>query len=262
METNGETDAVRLRDEEALGSGQTDSNAGQEHDGDTDRPDFGPLVIKLALGIARELAGAIRELENHLSIETRRAGEATEGRLNTIMNEVANFSQFIGEQRSANGVLHEKMQHLVVSEGELREARDRYTQELETLRADSREFSGAVSAHLDAAMAALEESNAGHTRQREALHNEVRSSFPPVWERIDNLCRDIGARQEDIAVTKTALDTISSRIDACVERLDRQAEAVRSVHGASRQRDIELEQIVEGLVRLKASPRPDLADGL
>ena len=45
-------------------------------------------------------------------------------------------------------------------------------------------------------------------------------------------------------------------MDALGERLDRQAEAVRSMYAAYSQRETELEQLVDGLARLRAFPNP------
>jgi ABC-type transporter Mla subunit MlaD len=114
-----------------------------------------------------------------------------------------------------------------------------------------RDFSGSFSSRLDGMGTAML-----------TLQNETRASFQPVWERIDNICGDLNARREDIAATRTTLDSISSRIDACVERLDRQADGVRSLHGAYGRRETELDQIVEGLVRLRACQQPAMPEGL
>ena len=95
-----------------------------------------------------------------------------------------------------------------------------------------------------------------------ALQGDINVSLQPVWDRIDSLSRDLGARRGGIAATKTTLDAISSRADAFVERLDRQADAVRSLHTSSSHRDAELDQIVDGLARLRANPTPPLASEL
>jgi uncharacterized protein involved in exopolysaccharide biosynthesis len=46
------------------------------------------------------------------------------------------------------------------------------------------------------------------------------------------------------------------------ERLDRQAEALRSMYSAYAQRETALEQLVDGLARLKAYPAPAPANRL
>ena len=57
-----------------------------------------------------------------------------------------------------------------------------------------------------------------------------------------------------MAATVGAVGAFSSRVDALVERLDRQADAVRSMFTAYSQRENELQQLVDGLARLRAFP--------
>ncbi len=236
MEANG-TENTAIIDHNGFVPVPPDQDGNHYNEEGLGTPDFGPLVNRIALGLAKELASAIKELEHQVAVESRRAAEAVERRLDSTVIDVVDLSRFAGEQRSTNSAVHEQLQQLT---------------------AESREFSS----RLDATAAALQECDARHTREREALQSEVRSSFQPVWERFDNLSRDLGARQEDIDATRNSLNTISSRIDECVQRLDRHADAVRTLHGDSRQRSNEFEQIVEGLIRLKANPQPELAEGL
>ena len=111
-------------------------------------------------------------------------------------------------------------------------------------------------------MAALQESDARQAADLAALQNETRALSQAVSERIDSLCKELGVHQEDIAAVKATLCTFCSRVDALVERLDRQAEAVRSMCTAYSQRETELEQLVDGLARLRAYPTPLPANGL
>ena len=111
-------------------------------------------------------------------------------------------------------------------------------------------------------MAALQESDARQAADLAALQNETRAHSQAVSERIDSLCKELGVHQEDIAAVKATLCTFCSRVDALVERLDRQAEAVRSMCTAYSQRETELEQLVDGLARLRAYPTPLPANGL
>jgi chromosome segregation ATPase len=106
------------------------------------------------------------------------------------------------------------------------------------------------------------ESTSRYERDREALQNETRAALQPVWERIDRLSGEFEARRADIETTLITMNSISARIDACVERLDRQGAGIRSLHGAYSQHENDVEQIVEGLVRLRALPRPSVPDEL
>jgi hypothetical protein len=79
--------------------------------------------------------------------------------------------------------------------------------------------SNSVSERIDGAVADLA-----------ALRGETRASSQSVSERIDSLCADLGVQQEDVAAVKGTLCTHGSRVDAPMERLDRQADAVRLLH--------------------------------
>ena len=53
---------------------------------------------------------------------------------------------------------------------------------------------------------------------------------------------------------KGAVSTFSSQVDGLVERLERQADALRSMLSAYSQRETELGQLVDGLARMRAFP--------
>jgi hypothetical protein len=217
------------------------------------------LVDKIAFDIARGLLDAVKELDHHLGTENRRLGEAVERGLDSLQVGLRDLSRFTEEQRSTNGAVQDRLQQLDAAGADLRGSNARQESGLETLRSEARDFSTAVSARFDATIAALQESDARHAADLAALRGDTEASFQSVAERIDKICSDLGIQQEDLAVTKT---TLGSRVDAVVERLDRQAEAVRSLYTAWSQRETELEQIADGLARLKGYPRPQLTEGL
>jgi len=217
------------------------------------------LVDKIAFDIARGLVEAVKELDHHIGSETRRLGEAVEIGLDSLQLGLRELSRFAEEQRSTNEAVQNRVQQLEAAGADLRESHARQESGMETLRTEARDFSTAVSARFDATLAAVQESGTRLAAEMAALRADTETSFRSVAERIDKLCSDLGIQQEDLAVTKT---TLSSRADAVVERLDRQAEAVRSLHTAWSQRDTELEQIADGLARLRGYPRPTLTDGL
>jgi septal ring factor EnvC (AmiA/AmiB activator) len=260
MGTNGTDIAAHLMlEEQQFGIERIDQN--QDH-AEADYFPLRPLVDKIAFDIAKGLVAAVKELEHHIAGESRKVGEAVERRLDLLQMGFEEVSRFAGEQQSTNSAVQEQLQQLTATDAGLREESARHAGELETLRTEARDFSAIVSARLDSTSAAQQESNAGHAADLAALRDETRTSFQSVGERIDNLCRDLGIQQEDIAIAKTTLCTISSRVDAFVERLDRQAEAVRSLYTSNSQRDTELEQIVDGLARLRAHPTPVLTNEL
>ncbi len=255
MGTNGTDIAAHLMlEEEKYGIERTDGS--QERVEIAADSHFGPLVDKIALGIARALVRAVKDLEYHVANEARKAGEAAEHRLDSLQNSSQELFRFVGEQIATNGAVHDQLQQLTAGSAELREGQARHWAELETIRAEARDFSAAVYGRLDAAAAALQESEARQSGNLAAFGDETRASYQSIAERIDNLCRDLGVQQDDVSITKTTVCTISSRVDAFVERLDRQADAIRSLHTASAHRENELEQIVDGLTRLRAHPMP------
>jgi chromosome segregation ATPase len=211
-----------------------------------------PLVDKIAYGIARGLVVAIRELEEHIVSETRKVGDAVDRRLDTLQTSLQELIRFVAEQRSLNGTVQAKLETL---SGGLRESDARQTAALETLRSETTALAASASERIDAAVAAQRESDL----RREAEMAELSNS---LLERIESLCKELGVQQEDVAAIKTALAAFSTRTDALVQRLDRQAEAVRSMYTSYSQRESELEQLVDGLARLRAFPAPMPSNGL
>ncbi len=251
MEANGTGSAAQLVCEEEENPDVEQPDRGQGDAEAVDHPVFAPLVNRIATSIARELTAALQELDDHIAMEARRVGESVERRIDPLTAELAELARFAQEQRPINDLVQQQVRQFEAADAELQEADRRHGRDLENLRTEVRDFSGSVSGRLDGMAGAME-----------ALQNETKACFQPVWERIDNMCRDLDTRKEDIAVTRTTLDSICSRIDACVERLDRQADGVRSLHGVYGRRETELEQIVEGLVRLRACPQPVMPEGL
>jgi chromosome segregation ATPase len=186
-----------------------------------------PIVDKIAYGIAKGLVVAVKELENHIANETRKVGDAVGRRLDTLQISLQDVSKFVGEQRSTN----------IAVQDQLRETDARHAAAL-----------ASVSQRIDTSVAALQ--------------NETKALSQSVSERIDSLCKELGVHQEDIGAVKATLSTVCSRVDAIVERLDRQADAFRSMHTAYSQRETELEQLVDGLARLRAYSTPLPANGL
>jgi chromosome segregation ATPase len=253
-----------------------------------------PLVDKIAYGIAKGLVVAVKELEHHIASETRKVGDSVDRRLDMLQTSLQDVSKFIGEQRATNIAVQEQLQQITIADASLRETDARQTAELEALRTETREFSATVSHRIDVSSALLQESDARQTSAVEALRmetsavskrldvtvaglqecdtrqaadlaalqNETRAFSQAVSERIDEMCKDMGFQQEDIAAIKATLCTFSSNLDTLVDRLDRQADAVRSMYSAYSQRETELEQLVDGLARLRAYPTPLPTNGL
>jgi chromosome segregation ATPase len=182
-----------------------------------------PLVDKIAYTIARGLVVAVKELEDHIAAETRKVGDSVDKRMDTLQATLAELTKFAGEQQTTNAAVDGTLQEL---NSGLRETENKRVADVETLRKEARESASAVS------------------------------------QRIEGVCRELGVHQEDIAALKSTLTVFSSRVDGLVERLDRQAETVRSMCSAYSQRETELEQLVDGLARLRAFPTPVPSTGI
>jgi chromosome segregation ATPase len=211
--------------------------------GPSESADFAlaPLVDKIAYSIARGLVVAVKELEDHIGSETRKVGDAVDRRLDALQATLDDISRFVGDQRATNTEVQGQLQQL---------------------RADTTASSSGLAERIDAARAVQQESEARQAAEISALQSETRAFSQAVSERIDGVCKDLGIHQEDIAAIKATLCTFSTQVDSLVERLDRQADAVRSLCTAYSQRETELEQLVDGLARLRAFPTPMPANRL
>jgi chromosome segregation ATPase len=267
MGTNGtEIKADPRVDDEILGSPKPEDN---QASGQTDRTqvrsrafdnwgadpaqsaeDFAlvPLVNKIAHSIARGLVVAMKELEDHIATETRKVGETVDRRLDTLQTSLQDLSRFVADQRSTNAAVEGQLEEVAFA---LREAIAREASDVEALRNEVQDIS-----------TSLQEADARQAADLDALRTETRVFSQSAAERIDGLCKELGVHQEDIAAVKGTLGAFSARVDALVERLDRQADTVRSLCTAYSQRETELEQLVDGLVRLRAFPTPVPTQGL
>jgi chromosome segregation ATPase len=225
-----------------------------------------PLVDKIAYGIARGLVVAVKELEQHIANETRKVGDAVDRRLDTLQISLQDLTRFVGEQRSTNiavqgqleeltGGLRATDARLTTAAASLQEADARQSSELDGLRTETKAASSSASERIDAAVTAQRECDARRAAEVAALSQAIS-------ERIDSVCRELGVQQEDLSAVKATLGAFSTRVDGLVERLDRQADAVRSMYVAYSQRETELEQLVDGLARLRAYPTPLPTNGL
>lgn len=257
-----------------------------------------PLVDKIAFGIANGLVVAMKELENHIAAETRKVADAVERQVGTLQISLAELSAFVKEQSSVNLAVQDQLQQLAAADASLLETDTRQAAELENFRAEVREISSSLAQKIDDSTASLQESEARQSADLDALRTETRAfstsvseridvtvsvlrgadeaqskdidlvraeltaSKRSIEERIDGLRREVGVQQEDIGAIKATFSSICSRIDAFVERLDRQADSVRLMHTNYSQRENELEQVIDGLARLRAFPKPLPADGL
>jgi len=209
-----------------------------------------PLVDKIAYGLARGLVVALKELENHIASETRQVADTVGRRLDTLQASFQDLSGAVSEQRSISLAVQDKCSELASATASLQESDTRHTAELSALREDT-------GRRLDT----LQESGTRQAEELSTLRTEAKEFSTSVSERIDGLGKEFGVQQEDIATIKTSFAEFCSRVDAVAQRLDRQAEALRSIYATYAQRENELEQLVDGLARLRAYPAPKSTNG-
>jgi chromosome segregation ATPase len=219
-----------------------------------------PLVDKIAYGLARGLVVAMKELETHIANETRKVGDSVGRRLDTLQASFQDLTGAMTEQRAINAAVQEQLTATTTS---LREADARLSAEvserIQGVANDVGTRHEQATKRLDtlsAATDALRESGMRQAGDLEALRAETRERATAISERVDTICRELGVHQEDMEAVKTSLSGVSSRVDGVVERLDRQADALRSIYSTYAQRETELEQLVDGLARLRAYSAP------
>ena len=268
-----EAEAFRLHPDRP--NGKNGGENGVERD--TSTLALAPLVDKIAYGFARSLVVALKELENHIAGETRKVGESVGRRLDTLQASFQDLTGAVSEQRALNLAVQEQCQRLEAATVALREADAHQVEEVGAVRGEVKELSAAMSERvdglgkelgarqdaagqrldaLDRAAAALREADSRQTGELAAFRSETREAAAAVSARIDTLCRELGVQQEDMEAVKSSLGGLSTRVDGAVERLDRQAEALRSIYSTYAQRETELEQLVDGLARLRSHATP------
>ena len=76
------------------------------------------------------------------------------------------------------------------------------------------------------------------------------------------MSKELSVHQEDITAIKSTLGAFTTTVEGLVQRLDRQADALRSLCASYAQRETELESLVDGLARLRSYPAPAPTDRL
>jgi len=238
---------------------------GKEHSAAIESGDglaLAPLVDKIAYGIARGLVIAMKELENHIASETRKVGDSVGRRLDTLQSSVQDLAVASSEQRVFNISIQERCQELASSAESLTQADARQEAGLASLREETKEMAAAVSERIDAVTASLTEADAQQNVALESLRTATQEAAEAMSLRIDAFCRDLSVQQEDIATVKSTLSRYATEVEGLVARLDRQADALRTMSAAYAQRETELGSLVDGLARLRAYPAPTPTDRL
>jgi hypothetical protein len=242
-----------------------------------------PLVDKIAYGLATGLVTAMKELESHIASETRKVSETVGRRLDTLQASVQDLTGAMAEQGTLSMAVQEQCRQLAAETASLRDADTRHSEELGTVRAQANVWSAELSEKIQGlggelqsrqqeterrfdslaqVAAGLHEADTRQTAELTALRAEAREVSTALTERINTLCSELGLQQEDMDAVKSTLNSASSRVDGVVERMDRQAEALRSIYSTYAQRETELEQLVDVVARLRSHPAPIAAKSL
>jgi len=184
------------------------------------------LVDRIGRSLARGLVDALQELENHVAGETRRVGEALGQRLDSLQASVQDLTGALSDHQAASAVVQEQCRQLEAAAGSLQESDARQSGELEALRAESRD------------------------------------SAASLWGKIESLSGELNARLDEIGAVGSKLDQLHLTAETLGQRLDRQSETLRSLCATYAQRETELEQVVEGLVRLRSHSLARFAEAL
>jgi chromosome segregation ATPase len=192
--------------------------------------EVGPLAADLANSLMRALEVAIRDLQKQKSAEItalsdsvrqhREKLDATISLLTDLRDRIEHLTAAVSEEKSVGRAAQERCEQLAVAVVALQEADARH----------------------DSALAALSRSA-----------EELSESFSG---RLDALAGQVQSQGEEVAGVKSAVSEISSSVAALSARLDRQAEAIRSLCEAQNQREAALRQLFENLGRLRVLMAP------
>ncbi len=133
--------------------------------------------------------------------------------------------------------------------------------ELEELKHRTGGLLDLVSAHTSAALTntqKYEELAQGIAALREAGTLQE-SAIAAATGRLEEVAGFVETQRQDLTSLRPALLELSPQVAAVVERLDRQADAIRSLYEARSQRDAALDQLSDFLEQLKSARAPSVA---
>ena len=131
----------------------------------------------------------------------------------------------------------------------------------EHLAAETRALGRSIEERLDTTAAAIERAAARHESEVGALRSEMHDLRSSLSERVDAVCARVEVHQEQLGELRSTVLGVSPQVNTLVERLDRQADAIRSIYEVQTLRESALDQLGEALAKLKASnPAPGGAE--
>jgi chromosome segregation ATPase len=202
------------------------------------------MAGKLADGLAKILLGAFQELEIHIVGESRRLSASFEQQLTRLHTAVESLGQLrvrfehlgelVSEQQSNGLAIGQKYDQLSATVTSLQDSSTRHETEIEALRGET---------------GSLRE-------QATALRDDAKKSSTEIIQQMDALAARLGLQQEDLSGLKATVSDISRKVGGFGERLDRQAEIIRSLSETQTRRAEVLDDLLGVLTRLKTPVEP------
>jgi len=232
--------------------GRTDQNKVEERGkveerSKVDEQAMAHMAGKLADGLSKILTGAFQELERHIIGESRKISTSLEQQLerlqatvDSLMQLKAVFEQLtetVTQQKAASAALGQKHDQVSAQVVSLQETAARYETELGALRGET--------TTLRAETVAIR----GETA---ALKTETKDLSSTVTQQMESVTARLGLHHEELAGLKSNISDVSRKVAGFIERLDRQAEVIRSLNETQVRRAAALDELLGVLTRLKA----------
>jgi chromosome segregation ATPase len=205
------------------------------------------MAGKLADGLSKILTGAFQELERHIIGESHKISASLEQQLHRLQATTDSLVQLkvkfeqlteaVSEQKLANAAIVLKQDQAVGKVTVLEENVARHETELSALRGET---------------TALRAETAALRTDTGLLRTEAKDFSTVTAQQIDGVSARLGLHQEELTGLKSNVSEISRKVTGIIERLDRQAEVIRSLNDTQARRTAALDELLAVLTRLKA----------
>jgi len=205
------------------------------------------MAGKLADGLSKILTGAFQELERHIIGESQKISNSLEQQLHRLQATIDSLVQLktkfeqlteaVSEQKLAAAALLQKQEQATGKVTALEGNVARHETELGALRGET--------TTLRAEAAALR-------TETGSLRSEAKDFSTATTQQIEGVAARIGLHQEELTGLKSNVSEISRKVTGIIERLDRQAEIIRSLNDTQARRTAALDELLGVLTRLKA----------
>jgi chromosome segregation ATPase len=211
------------------------------------------MAGKLADGLSKILTGAFEELEHHIVGESRKVSTSIELQIERLQATVESLSHLkvkleqlteaVTEQRSAGDSVGQKYEQVAASVTALGEVTVRHEKEIGAIRTET--------TALRVEATALRTETGALRGETGALRNEAKDFSTVMMHQMDGLSARMGLHQEELSGLKTTVSDISGKVAGFIERIDRQAEVLRSLNETQVRRAAALNELLGVLTRLK-----------